>query len=75
VGILAAAVMALAGAVRQRASGGTQPRRERAPLHHRTRDPSHRYTFFATNKDLAAHGYVEEEFVFEGRQTATTRRR
>ena len=29
-------------------------------------DPSHDYPFFATTVDLASHGYVEEEFFFEG---------
>ena len=29
-------------------------------------DPSHNYPFFATNVDLAAYGYIEEEFFFEG---------
>ena len=29
-------------------------------------DPSHNYPFFATNADLAAYGYIEEEFFFEG---------
>ncbi|HEX2540336.1 MAG TPA: alpha/beta hydrolase domain-containing protein [Caldimonas sp.] len=29
-------------------------------------DPSRNYPFFATHVDLAAWGYVEEEFVFEG---------
>src|SRR4051812_48064405 len=28
--------------------------------------PAHNYTFFATNHDLASHGYVEEEFFIEG---------
>jgi hypothetical protein len=28
--------------------------------------PSHDYPFFATNHDLATHGYVEEEFFFQG---------
>ncbi len=29
-------------------------------------DPSHEYPFFAANVDLAGHGYIEEEFFFEG---------
>jgi hypothetical protein len=29
-------------------------------------DPSHAYTFFSTDHDLAGHGYIEEEFFFEG---------
>jgi hypothetical protein len=29
-------------------------------------DPSHNYPFFASNHDLAAHGYVEEEFFIKG---------
>jgi len=29
-------------------------------------DPSHDYPFLATNADLASHGYVEEEYFFEG---------
>jgi hypothetical protein len=29
-------------------------------------DPSHNYPFFATDIDLAAYGYVEEEFFIEG---------
>lgn len=28
--------------------------------------PSHNYTFFSTNHDLATHGYVEEEYFFAG---------
>ncbi|MGH8141969.1 MAG: alpha/beta hydrolase domain-containing protein [Steroidobacteraceae bacterium] len=28
--------------------------------------PSHNYTFFASNHDLASHGYVEEEFFIKG---------
>jgi len=28
--------------------------------------PSHSYTFFSTNHDLATHGYVEEEYFFAG---------
>jgi hypothetical protein len=32
--------------------------------------PSHNYSFFASNHDLAAHGYVEEEYFIKG--TATT---
>jgi hypothetical protein len=32
--------------------------------------PSHNYSFFASNHDLASHGYVEEEFFIKG--TATT---
>jgi hypothetical protein len=28
--------------------------------------PSHNYIFFASNHDLAAHGYVEEEFFIKG---------
>jgi Alpha/beta hydrolase domain len=32
--------------------------------------PSHNYIFFASNHDLAAHGYVEEEFFIRG--TAST---
>jgi hypothetical protein len=32
--------------------------------------PSHNYIFFASNHDLAAHGYVEEEFFIKG--TAST---
>jgi hypothetical protein len=33
-------------------------------------DPSHNYPFFASNHDLAAHGYIEEEFFIKG--TANT---
>jgi hypothetical protein len=33
-------------------------------------DPSHDYPFFASHHDLAAHGYVEEEFFLSG--TAST---
>src|SRR6516162_5966852 len=29
-------------------------------------DPSHNYPFFSTTVDLAAYGYVEEEFFLEG---------
>lgn len=29
-------------------------------------DPSHQYPFFSTTVDLASHGYVEEEYFFEG---------
>ena len=29
-------------------------------------DPSHNYIFFSSNHDLAAHGYVEEEFFIQG---------
>jgi hypothetical protein len=29
-------------------------------------DPSHNYPFFATNVNLAAYGYIEQEFFFEG---------
>jgi hypothetical protein len=29
-------------------------------------DPSHNYPFFLSNHDLAAHGYVEEEFFIKG---------
>lgn len=29
-------------------------------------DPSHDYPFFSTTVDLVTHGYVEEEFFFEG---------
>lgn len=29
-------------------------------------DPSHNYTFFATNHELATNGYVEEEFFVQG---------
>jgi Alpha/beta hydrolase domain len=29
-------------------------------------DPSHDYPFFATDQDLRAHGYVEEEYFIEG---------
>ena len=29
-------------------------------------DPSHDYPFFSTTVDLASHGYIEEEFFFEG---------
>jgi hypothetical protein len=29
-------------------------------------NPSHDYPFFSTTVDLASHGYVEEEFFFEG---------
>jgi hypothetical protein len=29
-------------------------------------DPSHNYTFFSTNVDLASKGYVEQEFFFNG---------
>ena len=32
--------------------------------------PSHNYIFFASNHDLASHGYVEEEFFIKG--TAST---
>src|SRR5580700_1718076 len=32
--------------------------------------PTHNYIFFASNHDLAAHGYVEEEYLVKG--TATT---
>src|SRR5271156_7075025 len=32
--------------------------------------PSHNYIFFASNHDLAAHGYVEEEYFIRG--TAST---
>src|SRR5262249_19348801 len=32
--------------------------------------PTHNYIFFASNHDLAAHGYVEEEYFIRG--TATT---
>jgi hypothetical protein len=32
-------------------------------------DPSHEYPFFASHLDLAGHGYVEEEFFFEGDAT------
>jgi len=28
--------------------------------------PSHNYTFFASNHDLASHGYLEEEFFIQG---------
>ena len=28
--------------------------------------PTHNYTFFATNHDLASHGYLEQEFFVEG---------
>src|SRR5580658_8823755 len=28
--------------------------------------PSHNYIFFASNHDLAAHGYVEEEYFIKG---------
>jgi len=28
--------------------------------------PSHNYIFFSSNRELAAHGYVEEEFVIKG---------
>ena len=31
--------------------------------------PSHNYIFFASNHDLAAHGYVEEEFFIKGNAT------
>ena len=27
---------------------------------------AHNYSFFASNHDLASHGYVEEEFLIEG---------
>ncbi|HEY3178593.1 MAG TPA: alpha/beta hydrolase domain-containing protein [Casimicrobiaceae bacterium] len=29
-------------------------------------DPTHNYTFFSSNHDLAGHGYVEEEFFIQG---------
>src|SRR5580692_12279296 len=29
-------------------------------------DPAHTYPFFASNHDLAAHGYVEEEYFIKG---------
>ena len=29
-------------------------------------DPSHNYPFFATDKDLAANGYIEQEFFVQG---------
>ena len=29
-------------------------------------NPSHDYPFFASNHDLAAHGYVEEEYFIKG---------
>jgi hypothetical protein len=32
-------------------------------------DPSHNYIFFASNHDLAGHGYVEEEFFVSGNAT------
>ncbi|WP_175009775.1 alpha/beta hydrolase domain-containing protein [Cellulosimicrobium sp. TH-20] len=32
-------------------------------------DPAHGYPFLATDDDLAAHGYVEEEFFVEGEAT------
>src|ERR1700722_18535814 len=28
--------------------------------------PSHDYPFFASNKDLAAHGYIEQEYFLHG---------
>ncbi len=31
-----------------------------------SRSAAHNYTFFATNHDLAIHGYIEEEFFIEG---------
>jgi Alpha/beta hydrolase domain len=31
--------------------------------------PSHNYIFFASNHDLAAHGYVEEEYFIKGNAT------
>ena len=33
-------------------------------------DPSHDYPFFSTMVDLMSHGYIEEEFFFEGTATA-----
>jgi hypothetical protein len=33
---------------------------------------THRYTFFATNHELASHGYVEQEFFVEGRANRYT---
>src|SRR5262245_36893213 len=29
-------------------------------------NPAHDYPFFATNHDLAIHGYIEEEFLIQG---------
>ena len=29
-------------------------------------DPSHNYPFFATDMDLASHGYIEEEYFIKG---------
>ena len=34
--------------------------------------PSHNYIFFASNHDLAAHGYVEEEFFIKGAASTYT---
>jgi hypothetical protein len=36
------------------------------PAKARPGDPSHDYPFFATDQDLRAHGYVEEEYFIEG---------
>jgi Alpha/beta hydrolase domain len=33
-------------------------------------DPSHDYPFFSTTIDLVSHGYIEEEFFFEGTATS-----
>ncbi len=35
-------------------------------------DPSHNYPFFATNIDLAAYGYIEEEFFIQGTANSYT---
>ena len=36
------------------------------PATARPGDPSHNYPFFATDQDLRAFGYVEEEYFIEG---------
>jgi hypothetical protein len=46
---------------------GPESHRHRADRGERdSGDPSHNYPFFASDKDLATNGYVEEEFLIQG---------
>jgi Alpha/beta hydrolase domain len=46
---------------------GSQSHRDWAdPIPHTPGTPTHNYPFFTSNHDLAKHGYVEEEYYFQG---------
>ena len=77
--LAAAAVLAAALVVQAQASGSASRAAAAAPTPTvvgpipataALGDPSHGYPFFASHHDLAAQGYVEEEFFFSG--TANT---